>query len=521
MTHFTIKLPIPPSPSDAGADASRSSPLAQDERILLTVELVEGNNNLTAPFVILFHDSLPYCIEAICPHSGGPLYKGNVDMEDLIVGEARHRAVAEPSTVSKDPLIICPWHAFKFNLKTGASDDVEHEEHYAKVVTASLQDESTLLLTFPSVITDAPPRIVSVERFSTKDKKANILTPKPRLSKVVPETAPDIVSNLENINIADTDEEPKSLVGWCIKVLSTADPSEKVRLAFKVRDIWNDGTITEIGSGIPPEEPPRHKGVVMIAPGQVKRLGGGGTKVIWSILPHIILIPLSFPLRNQESRIAILHSLANIEQWAIDLAFDIIARFGDTLVDDLTTDASDFLKVAADEARHFTYLVDRLEALDCKYGDLPIHGGLWDSAKISSSCLLDRLAIVHMVHEARGLDVNPATIAKFERAKDNESTEKLITIHNDEVTHVATGQKWFSWVCALEGKEKYSTFHDIVKELFHGPLKPPFNQEDRARAGLDTQYYIPLSAPPRPPKLTQQQRQQQQKEEQQLEQQNK
>jgi uncharacterized ferritin-like protein (DUF455 family) len=99
-----------------------------------------------------------------------------------------------------------------------------------------------------------------------------------------------------------------------------------------------------------------------------------------------------------------------------------------------------------------------------------------------------------MVHEARGLDVNPATIAKFKKAGDIESTEKLLLIHRDEITHVAAGQRWFSYICDLQGIDKYEKFHDIVGNLFFGPLRPPFNEKDRQEAGLDPKYYLPLAA---------------------------
>lgn len=58
---------------------------------------------------------------------------------------------------------------------------------------------------------------------------------------------------------------------------------------------------------------------------------------------------------DQASRIALLHSLANIEQWAIDLSWDVIARFSSVRLD--TGEPlprqffSDFVKVAGDEAK--------------------------------------------------------------------------------------------------------------------------------------------------------------------------
>lgn len=55
------------------------------------------------------------------------------------------------------------------------------------------------------------------------------------------------------------------------------------------------------------------------------------------------------------SRIALLHSLANIEQWAIDLSWDVIVRFatvrlqnGEQLPREFF---NDFVKVAGDEAK--------------------------------------------------------------------------------------------------------------------------------------------------------------------------
>ena len=56
----------------------------------------------------------------------------------------------------------------------------------------------------------------------------------------------------------------------------------------------------------------------------------------------------------QASRIATLHSLANIEQWAIDLSWDVIARFGDTRLNGKPLPRDffcDFVKVAGDEAK--------------------------------------------------------------------------------------------------------------------------------------------------------------------------
>lgn len=50
---------------------------------------------------------------------------------------------------------------------------------------------------------------------------------------------------------------------------------------------------------------------------------------------------------------------------------------------------------------------------------------MWQSAAETAHDVRARLAIVHMVHEARGLDVTPSTIQKLERNGDQESAELL------------------------------------------------------------------------------------------------
>ena len=43
----------------------------------------------------------------------------------------------------------------------------------------------------------------------------------------------------------------------------------------------------------------------------------------------------------------------------------------------------------------------RLIELGSYFGALPVHNGLWESADTTKDNFLARLAIVHMVHEAR------------------------------------------------------------------------------------------------------------------------
>jgi len=131
-------------------------------------------------------------------------------------------------------------------------------------------------------------------------------------------------------------------------------------------------------------------------------------------------------------------------------------------------------------------------SLSSFYGSHPIHAALWDSAVATSSSLASRLAIIHLVHEARGLDVNPNTIAKFRAAGDAESVKVLEVIHLDEITHVTAGHRWFTWVCERESCDPVPRFREEVRVHFGGKVKGPFNEEDRRKAGLTKEFYEDL-----------------------------
>lgn len=202
-------------------------------------------------------------------------------------------------------------------------------------------------------------------------------------------------------------------------------------------------------------------------------------------------MPRRRALTTTQGRIALLHALAHIEFNAIDLAWDIVARFPDQPRDFY----GDWIAVGDDEARHFLMLRDRLVDLGSDYGALPAHDGLWQSALETRDDVLVRLAVVPLVLEARGLDVTPGMIERLERAGDDDSADILKIIYKDEIGHVAAGAHWYRAVCLERGLEPTETWRTIVKERFKGTLKPPFNDAARAQAGLPESYYAAESEP--------------------------
>ena len=106
------------------------------------------------------------------------------------------------------------------------------------------------------------------------------------------------------------------------------------------------------------------------------------------------------------------------ESYAIDLAWDIIVRFGRPSPDGdgLPFERefyADFAKVAYDEAVHYRRWKERLEDIGGHYGCMQAHDGLWQAATATMDSLEARLSLVNCIHEARGLDTAPIALRKF------------------------------------------------------------------------------------------------------------
>jgi uncharacterized ferritin-like protein (DUF455 family) len=185
-------------------------------------------------------------------------------------------------------------------------------------------------------------------------------------------------------------------------------------------------------------------------------------------------------LGSLSGRQALVHAVAHIEFNAINLGLDAALRFAG-MPDDYYRD---WLSVAADEARHFTMLADRLEELGLAYGDLPAHNGLWDMAEQTAHDPLIRMALVPRVLEARGLDVTPGMIERLSQAGDQETVALLRIILEEEEAHVAIGTRWFHYLCRERTLEPDSTFEQLLKRYYGGTLRGPFNRPARLRAGF-------------------------------------
>jgi len=247
--------------------------------------------------------------------------------------------------------------------------------------------------------------------------------------------------------------------------LLTAEPLAKAFAARAVARDWAAGRLALAFDTPMPDRPARPAAPELLPPNRMPKRGKGG---------------------SERGRIALWHALAHIEFVAIDLALDMVGRFGANQGSEFVTD---FLSVAADEAMHFALLGRRLRALGSYYGALPAHDGLWDAAYETRYDVAARLAIVPMVLEARGLDVTPHTLERVRAAGDQKGARILQRILDDEIRHVRFGTKHFVAHCRAQGESPESFWRMLVDRHFRGAVKPPFNDSARSAAGLSRSFY--------------------------------
>ncbi|MBL8643314.1 MAG: ferritin-like domain-containing protein [Rhodospirillaceae bacterium] len=258
------------------------------------------------------------------------------------------------------------------------------------------------------------------------------------------------------------------LTEGAVAVLNAPAPNDKVRLTFELAAQWRREAL-EVGSARPPQRPARP------AKPELKRAG-------------------EMPKRSTgpKGRMALVHALAHIELNAIDLAWDIIARFAGHDLPRAFFD--DWVDVAAEEAEHYRDLAQRLTELGLSYGDLPAHDGLWEAADITADDLLARLALIPMTLEARGLDTTPQTCVKLRGNGDEETARILDVIFTDEIKHLKIGVRWFEFECARRKLSPHAHYKTLLEARFTGTLKPPFNMPARLQADMTEAYLQPWLA---------------------------
>ena len=247
-----------------------------------------------------------------------------------------------------------------------------------------------------------------------------------------------------------------------LRALCVMDPREKAALARVLFETAAQCTLSAI------------------APRRVAPLPGRPAR---PALVHPARVPRRSPAKP-EGLAALLHAIAHIEFNAINLALDAVWRFEGMPAEF----HQDWLRVAAEEAYHFTLLEEHLGTLGHVYGDFEAHDGLWGMCEKTKDDVLARMALVPRTLEARGLDATPQIQQKLRQVGTPaalRAVEILDVILRDEVGHVAVGNHWYRWLCAREGLDPVAHYPVLVERYAAPRLHPPFNREARRAAGFD------------------------------------
>ncbi|WP_313298410.1 ferritin-like domain-containing protein [Diaphorobacter sp.] len=184
-----------------------------------------------------------------------------------------------------------------------------------------------------------------------------------------------------------------------------------------------------------------------------------------------------------EGRATLMHAIAHIEFNAINLALDAIWRFADMP----EAFYLDWLRVAGEEAKHFRLLRDHLRTMGYDYGDFPAHQGLWTMCEKTAHDIVARMALVPRTMEARGLDATPLIQKKLRQigAPDAVCAASILDIIlEEEVDHVAIGNRWYFWLCERDGLDAQPHFFELMRRYEAPRPKPPLNTSARLQAGF-------------------------------------
>ena len=242
------------------------------------------------------------------------------------------------------------------------------------------------------------------------------------------------------------------------QALLEPDPIKKIVLVESIYTGFNDASLVATDDVQTIEIPGRPETPELVHPSQVARR----------------------KITSEEGRIALIHSICHIEFNAINLALDAVYRFRDLPREYY----SDWLRVAFEESQHFSLLSERLQQLGSYYGALTAHNGLWEMALKTQHNVVERMALVPRVLEARGLDVTPGMIRRLEAVGDLKTVEILHVILREEVGHVEIGTCWFRYCCQQAQLDPEQTFIQLLQQYNVTTGKGPLHISAREQAGF-------------------------------------
>jgi uncharacterized ferritin-like protein (DUF455 family) len=214
-------------------------------------------------------------------------------------------------------------------------------------------------------------------------------------------------------------------------------------------------------------------------------------------------MPHPLALSEEGKRAVAHHIMANHELQALEVMAWVLLAFPNAPAEF----RAGIARVMADEQRHTRMHMERASRLGLEFGELPVNCYIWKQTRTFDN-LLDYIAVLPLVFEARNLDHSLELERAFLAVGDPRSAALMRRIHEDEIEHVSFGMHWLKTL-----KNRTET----EWEAFCAHLKWPMNagksygddfqREARLRSGMPEEFVSQVEAlrdssavPPQPPR---------------------
>ena len=195
-------------------------------------------------------------------------------------------------------------------------------------------------------------------------------------------------------------------------------------------------------------------------------------------------MPHPLALGDEYKRAIAHHIMANHELQALEVMAWVLLAFPEAPAEF----RAGLSRVMSDEQRHTRMHMERAARLGLEFGQLPVNCYIWKQTR-SFETLLDYIAVLPLVFEARNLDHTLELEAAFKTVGDPRSAALMRRIHEDEIEHVAFGMHWLRKL-----KNPSDSDWDAFCKHLKWPMSPikavgdDFQRDARSRSGMTDEF---------------------------------
>ena len=210
-------------------------------------------------------------------------------------------------------------------------------------------------------------------------------------------------------------------------------------------------------------------------------------------------MPHPLALGEESKRAVAHHIMANHELQALEVMAWVLLAFPEAPAEF----RSGIVRVMADEQRHTRMHIERAARLGLEFGQLPVNCYIRKQTR-SFETLLDYIAVLPLVFEARNLDHTLELEAAFLAVNDPRSAALMRRIHEDVIEHVAFGLHWLRTL-----KRPTETEWEAYCAHLKWPMSPTkafgdvFQSDARMRSGMTEEFIAQIDhlrqIPPKQP----------------------